>query len=197
MVLPIYAYGHPILRKVCTAIDREYPALDGLIADMWETMVNATGCGLAAPQIGHSIRLFVVDSRSTYDHLKEKDRQKYFAAGDTGIEETFINARIIHHSPETWEDLEGCLSIPGLARKITRSRSIEIEYYDAGFQKQIRQFAGLTARMIQHEYDHIEGILYPDHLPVDARRLMKSKLQKITSGRIKPPFPMKFVSHST
>lgn len=193
MVLPIYAYGHPILRKVCTDIDHEYAGLNGLIGDMWETMYSATGCGLAAPQIGRSIRLFVVDSSSTYEQLKEKERLKYFAPEDSGIQETFINARITARSPETWEDLEGCLSIPRLARKITRSWSIEIAYYDAGFQKQTRQFSGLTARMIQHEYDHIEGILYPDHLPVDARHLMKSKLQKISKGLIKPPFPMKFV----
>lgn len=189
----ILAYGHHILKQKCNDIEKDYPELDKLIADMWETMENANGCGLASPQIGLPIKLFIVDSKSTFDNLGEEDRKFYFPQDDKGIMETFINAKIIQRSEELWEDEEGCLSIPNLFYKVKRNWAITIEYYNRNFEKQIRTFSGTTARMIQHEYDHTEGILYLDYLKPLTKRLMASKLQKILKGQIVPAYPMNFI----
>lgn len=189
----ILAYGHHILKQKCNDIEKDYPELDKLIADMWETMENANGCGLASPQIGLPVRLFIVDSKSTFDNLGEEDRKFYFSQDDKGIMETFINAKIIQRSEELWEDEEGCLSIPNLFYKVKRNWAITIEYYNRNFEKQIRTFSGTTARMIQHEYDHTEGILYLDYLKPLTKRLMASKLQKILKGQIVPAYPMNFI----
>ena len=189
----ILAYGHHILKQKCNDIEKDYPELDKLIADMWETMENANGCGLASPQIGLQIRLFIVDSKSTFDNLGEEDRKFYFPQDDKGIMETFINAKIIQRSEELWEDEEGCLSIPNLFYKVKRNWAITIEYYNRNFEKQIRTFSGTTARMIQHEYDHTEGVLYLDYLKPLTKRLMASKLQKILKGQIVPAYPMNFI----
>jgi peptide deformylase len=193
MRLPILSYGHRILKEKCENISNEYPNIDKLITDMWETMQNAYGCGLAAPQIGRAIRLFIVDSQSTYENLDEKERQVYYAKDDKGIMETFINAQIIERSHDCWEDEEGCLSIPNLSYSVERPWRITIEYFNRNFEKQTRTFEGTTARMIQHEYDHTEGILYIDHLKSLTRKLMASKIKRITKGKIKPKYPMKFV----
>lgn len=189
----ILAYGHHILKQKCNDIEKDYPELDKLIADMWETMENANGCGLASPQIGLPVRLFIVDSKSTFDNLGEEDRKFYFPQDDKGIMETFINAKIIQRSEELWEDEEGCLSIPNLFYKVKRNWAITIEYYNRNFEKQIRTFSGATARMIQHEYDHTEGVLYLDYLKPLTKRLMASKLQKILKGQIVPAYPMNFI----
>ena len=189
----ILAYGHHILKQKCNDIENDYPELDKLIADMWETMENANGCGLASPQIGLPFRLFIVDSKSTFDNLGEEDRKFYFPQDDKGIMETFINAKIIQRSEELWEDEEGCLSIPNLFYKVKRNWAITIEYYNRNFKKQIRTFSGTTARMIQHEYDHTEGVLYLDYLKPLTKRLMASKLQKILKGQIVPAYPMNFI----
>ncbi|GAA4781831.1 peptide deformylase [Olivibacter ginsenosidimutans] len=189
----ILAYGHHILKQKCNDIEKDYPELDKLIADMWETMENANGCGLASPQIGLPVRLFIVDSKSTFDSLGEEDRKFYFPQDDKGIMETFINAKIIQRSEELWEDEEGCLSIPNLFYKVKRNWAITIEYYNRNFEKQIRTFSGTTARMIQHEYDHTEGVLYLDYLKPLTKRLMASKLQKILKGQIVPTYPMNFI----
>ncbi|ADY52207.1 peptide deformylase [Pseudopedobacter saltans DSM 12145] len=189
----ILAYGHHILKQKCNYIEKDYPELDKLIADMWETMENANGCGLASPQIGLPIRLFIVDSKSTFDNLGEEDRKFYFPQDDKGIMETFINAKIIQRSEELWDDEEGCLSIPNLFYKVKRNWAITIEYYNRNFEKQIRTFSGTTARMIQHEYDHTEGVLYLDYLKPLTKRLMASKLQKILKGQIVPAYPMNFI----
>lgn len=189
----ILAYGHHILKQKCNDIEKDYPELDKLIADMWETMENANGCGLASPQIGLPVRLFIVDSKSTFDSLGEEDRKFYFPQDDKGIMETFINAKIIQRSEELWEDEEGCLSIPNLFYKVKRNWAITIEYYNRNFKKQIRTFSGTTARMIQHEYDHTEGVLYLDYLKPLTKRLMASKLQKILKGQIVPAYPMNFI----
>lgn len=189
----ILAYGHHILKQKCNDIEKDYPELDKLIADMWETMENANGCGLASPQIGLPIRLFIVDSKSTFDNLGEEDRKFYFPQDDKGIMETFINAKIIQRSEELWDDEEGCLSIPNLFYKVKRNWAITIEYYNRNFEKQIRTFSGTTARMIQHEYDHTEGVLYLDYLKPLTKRLMASKLQKILKGQIVPTYPMNFI----
>ena len=193
MKRPILAYGHSILRTKCNDITKDYPELDKLISDMWETMQTASACGLAAPQVGLPVRLFIVDSKTTFGNLDEAHRKIYFDNGDTGIMETFINAKIVERSAELWEDEEGCLSIPGLSQKVTRPWAITIEWYNSDFEKQIQVFNGATARMIQHEYDHTDGILYLDYLRPLTRKLMESKLKKIVKGQIKPKYPMKFV----
>lgn len=193
MKRPILAYGHRILKQKCADIERNYPQLDRLIADLWETMENANGCGLALPQIGLPVRLFIVNSKSTFRDLGEEDRKFYFPQDDKGIAETFINARIVQRSAELWEDEEGCLSVPGLYFKVLRNWEITIEYYNRDFEKQTRTFSGATARMIQHEYDHTEGVLYLDYLKPLAKRLIASKLQKIQKGRIVPAYPMTFI----
>lgn len=193
MKYPILAYGHPALRKKCEPITPDFPNLHGFIEDMWETMKNANGCGLAAPQIGVPQRVFIVDSRTTFTCLDEKDRAKYFSATDAGILETFINAQITERSEDLWEDNEGCLSIPGVSQTIRRSRTITIEYRNTHYEKQTRTFSGTTARMIQHEYDHIEGILFLDHLSPFSRKLLASRLKKISRGQIRTAYPMKFV----
>lgn len=189
----ILAYGHSILKQQCNYIERDYPGLDNLITDMWETMKNANGCGLASPQIGLPIRLFIVDSKTTFENLNEQVRQMYFDNNDTGIKETFINAKIIERSEKLWEDEEGCLSIPNLLQPIKRHWAITIEYYNKDFEQQIRTFSGTTARMIQHEYDHTEGMLYLDYLKPLTKKLIAAKLKKIMKGKIKTMYPMKFV----
>lgn len=188
----ILAYGHSILKQQCNYIERDYPGLDNLIIDMWETMKNANGCGLASPQIGLPVRLFIVDSKTTFDNLNEQDREIYFDNNDCGIKETFINAKIIERSGPLWEDEEGCLSIPNLLQPIKRPWAITIEYYNKDFEQQIRTFSGTTARMIQHEYDHTEGILYLDYLKPLTKELA-AKLKKIVKGKIKTMYPMRFV----
>ncbi|MGC4232547.1 MAG: peptide deformylase [Niabella sp.] len=189
----ILAYGHSILKQKCNNIERDYPGLDNLIADMWETMKSANGCGLASSQIGLPIRLFIVDSKTTFENLNEQDRQIYFDNNDCGIRETFINARVIECSEKLWEDEEGCLSIPNLLQPIKRHWAITIEYYNKDFEQQVRTFSGTTARMIQHEYDHTEGILYLDYLKPLTKKLIEAKLKKIVKGKIKTKYPMKFV----
>ena len=189
----ILAYGHHILKQKCNDVEKDYPELDKLIDDMWETMENANGCGLASPQIGLPIRLFIVDSKSTFDNLGEEERKLYFPKNEKGIMETFINANIIQRSEELWEYEEGCLSIPNLFYKVKRNWAITIEYYNRDFEKQIRTFSGTTARMVQHEYDHTEGVLYLDYLKPLTKSLVASKLQKILKGQIVPSYPMKFI----
>lgn len=189
----ILAYGHNILKQKCKDIEKNYPELDKLIADMWETMQNANGCGLAAPQIGLPIRLFVVDSKTTFENLDETNRKIYFAQDDKGIMETFINAKIIELSDQLWEDEEGCLSIPNLLQPVKRPWTIIIEYYNKDFERKKRTYSGTTARMIQHEYDHTEGILYLDYLKPLTKKLMEGKLKKIIKGQIQSKYPMKFV----
>lgn len=192
MILPILAYGHAILRQKGRPVTKDEPELDVLIDNMWETMSGANGCGLAAPQIGEPIRLFIVDSQSTFENCEPQERSLYFPAEDRGIRETFINARIINRSSETWEDEEGCLSIPHLNRKVKRSWTIEVEYMDRQFITHLKTFSGMTARMIQHEYDHTQGILYLDYLQPLTRKLMESKLRKISKGQIRANYPMRY-----
>ena len=164
MKLPVIAYGHPVLRTKCAEIENGYDDLDKLIGDMWLTMLESNGCGLAAPQVGKSKLLFIVDTESAYNLMSAEDKQDYFAEDDTGIKETFINARIVGYSDDLWEDEEGCLSIPGMYQKVIRPWEITIEYYNQESTKQKRTFAGYTARVIQHEFDHTEGILYIDRI---------------------------------
>lgn len=192
MNLPILAYGNNILKQKCLQINEITPEIHQLVNDMWDTMENANGCGLASPQIGKPLQLFVVDSQITYQNLDTEDQILYFEKGDKGIKETFINAKIIHSSEEAWEDYEGCLSIPGLSQKVKRPWEITIEYLDRNFLKHTKTFKGMTARIIQHEYDHTQGVLYINRLKPLTKKLMESKLKKIASGNIVTGYPMKF-----
>jgi len=192
MTLPILSYGHRILRQRCADVDSSFPDLDVLINNMWETLYGANGCGLAASQVNIPIRLFLVDSRQTYAHMTGPERATYFE-GETGIQETFINARITDRSPETWVDEEGCLSIPRIAQPVARSWRITISYFDRNFHQHTKTFSGTTARMIQHEYDHTEGVLYLDYLKPVSRRLLQGKLAKISKGAIRAAYPMKYL----
>src|SRR5579863_9612618 len=169
MVLPIVAYGDPILRKVATDINRDYPQLDKLIDDMFETMEKAKGVGLAAPQVSKSIRLFVVDSTKMKDENEKME----------GIREVFINAEMVEETGNEWPYEEGCLSIPSIREDVERNETIRIRYLDRNFKAHEKKFTGLTARVIQHEYDHIQGKLFIDYLKPLKKNLLKGKLDKI------------------
>lgn len=192
MNLPIIAYGNPVLKQKCSKIQENIPEIQKLIGDMWDSMKNANGCGLSSSQIGKPLQLFIVDSEVIYENFDMEDQLLYFEKNDKGIKETFINAKIINSSEETWDDDEGCLSIPGLSQKVTRPWEITIEYLNQDFIRQTKTFTGLTARIIQHEYDHTRGILYTDRLKPLTRKLMESKLKKIANGNIVAKYPMKF-----
>lgn len=190
MVLPIVAYGHPVLRKVCEDIEPDYPNLSKLIEDMWETMYASSGVGLAAPQINKDIRLFLIDSRQIIEGLSEEERKEY--PDDDGIKEVFINARLIEHNGKEWPYNEGCLSIPKIREDIYRPQSIGIEYFNEYFEPKKRMYSGITARVIQHEYDHIEGKLFIDYLPAIKRKLLKGKLDDISKGKVNVDYRMLF-----
>lgn len=189
MILPIVAYGDPVLRKKATDIDQDYKALDALIENMYETMYNAHGVGLAAPQIGLPIRLFIIDCEpfSNDEELTEEE-QKSLAE----LKQTFINAKILEETGDEWAFNEGCLSIPDVREDVFRKEKITISYYDENFTQQTKSYEGLAARVIQHEYDHIEGVLFTDKLSPLKRRLIKSKLTNISKGKIDVDYRMKF-----
>ncbi len=189
MVLPIIAYGHPVLRKVGINIDQDYPDLEKLIANMKDTMKNARGVGLAAPQIGKAIRLFLVDTApfAEDDALDEKERNFL-----KGYKKVFINAKILKEEGAKWSFSEGCLSIPGINEDVSREETVTIEYRDENFKKHTETVSGLAARVIQHEYDHIEGILFTDKLSSLKKRLLKKKLENISKGKVDAEYRMKF-----
>src|SRR6201991_3471399 len=190
MILPIVAYGHPVLRKIAQDIDGQYPGLKKLIEDMWETMYSSSGVGLAAPQINRDIRLFVVDSHQIFDNLEENEKDKY--PDGPGIKQVFINAHIVGLNGEEWPYNEGCLSIPKIREDIYRNETVTIEYLDENFQPHTDTFRGITARIILHEYDHIEGKLFIDYLKPLKRRMLKGKLEDISKGKIKVDYKMVF-----
>ncbi len=192
MKLPIEAYGNRILRQKCIDTSLENGNLGSLVENMWETMIHANGCGLAASQIGESIKLFIVDTKSTYDMLEPPDRYRCFEKDDTGITETFINAKIVSYSSNKWVDYEGCLSLPGLSKEVERPWSINIEYFDMNLEKQTRTFGGYTAKVIQHEYDHLEGVLYIDRISPLTKKLIDSKLKKIPRKQVKTEYLMRY-----
>ena len=161
MILPIVAYGAPVLRTVCKDITPVYPGLEKLIEDMWETMYASNGVGLAAPQINRDIRLFVVDSAQIFANQDEEDKGKY--PDEPGLKQVFINAQIRELNGQEWTYNEGCLSIPKIREDIPRNEEVTLEYVDESFAPQIKTFNGLTARIILHEYDHIEGKLFIDY----------------------------------
>ena len=190
MVLPIVAYGHPVLRKVCDDITAEYPELKKLIADMWESMYHTNGVGLAAPQINRPIRLFVVDTEQIVENFDEEDKKEY--PNEKPIKKVFINAHKVEESGEPWAYNEGCLSIPKVREDVMRQPKVKMRYMDENFQEHEEEFDGITARVIQHEYDHIEGKLFIDYLPMLKRRLIKKKLDDISAGKIRTDYRMVF-----
>lgn len=191
MILPIYGYGEPVLRKVSEEITKDYPNLKETIADMFETMYQAYGLGLAAPQVGMPIRLFVIDTEPLADSdevsKEEAEELKTF-------KQAFINAKIVKEEGDVWGFNEGCLSIPDVREDVFRHETITIEYYDEEFNKKTEVFSGLRARVIQHEYDHIEGILFTDHLSMLKKKIIGKKLMNIMEGKTKPDYRMKFVN---
>jgi peptide deformylase len=191
MILPIVGYGDPVLRKVCEDVNNNYPNLKETIADMYDTMYNANGVGLAAPQVGFSIRIFIVDTEpfSDSDDLSKKEQEQLKV-----FKQTFINAKMLKEEGEEWSFNEGCLSIPDVREDVFRNEKITIEYYDENFNKKTEQFDGLVARVIQHEYDHIEGILFTDKISSLKKQLIKKKLQNIMEGKARPDYRMKFVA---
>jgi peptide deformylase len=190
MILPIVAYGAPILRMVSREIDKDYQGLDTFISDMWETMYASNGVGLAAPQVNKGIRLFVVDSSQIFENQEEEDKGKY--PDEPGVKKVFINANIKSLDGREWVYNEGCLSIPKIREDVSRNEEIIIEYYDENFEKHTDTFNGLTARIILHEYDHIEGKLFIDYLKPLKRKLMKGKLDDISKGKVKVDYKMTF-----
>jgi peptide deformylase len=192
MILPIVAYGNPILRKVGHDIDENYPNLDKLIEDMWETMYASNGVGLAAPQVGRDIRLFVMDSAQIFSNMDEKDTEEENYPDAPGIKQVFINAHIIEEHGDDWAYNEGCLSIPKIREDIYRAEEVTLEYLDQNLKKHTRTFNGVTARIILHEYDHIDGKLFIDYLSPLKRKLLKRKLDDISKGNIKVDYKMSF-----
>lgn len=185
MILPIIAYGDPVLRKVGRDIDKDYPNLSQLIEDMFETMYHARGVGLAAPQIGLDIRLFIVDASPFDEDEDDKPELKNF-------KKVFINAYIIDESGKEWPFNEGCLSIPEIREDVNRLSNIKIKYCDENFVEYTEDYKGILARIIQHEYDHIEGKLFVDKISPIKKRLIAKKLEAITRGMVKPDYKMKY-----
>ena len=189
MVLPIIAYGDPVLRKVATDITPDYPNLNTLIANMYDTMNHAYGVGLAAPQIGLPIRLFVVDTAPFADDDDLSEEERTFLLN---FKKTFINAKITEETGDKWPFNEGCLSIPGVREDVSRQKQITIEFVDEQFTPQQLTLSGLAARVVQHEYDHIEGILFTDKLSAFKKQLLKGKLNNISKGKIDVRYRMRF-----
>ena len=189
MILPILAYGDPVLKKKCKDISKDYPKFDVLLENMFETMYNAFGVGLAAPQIGLPIRIFLVDTSpfSEDEDLSEEEQQALSV-----FKRVFINAKIVKEEGDEWAFNEGCLSIPDVREDVFRKPKITIEYLDENFNSHKESFDGLIARVIQHEYDHIEGVLFTDKLSSLKKRLIKGRLTNISKGKIDVDYRMRF-----
>lgn len=183
MILPIYAYGQPVLKKKAKQIEEDYPKLDELIDNMWKTMYNAHGVGLAAPQVGLSLRMFMVDTQQ----LEEEENS------EKGIKQVFINAEKIEEGGDEWPYEEGCLSIPNVRGDVERPAQIKLRWQDENFEAHEQIFTGMDARVIQHEYDHIEGVLFTEKLKPIKRQLVRRKLENIKRGKITSEYKMKFV----
>jgi len=183
MILPIYMLGQPVLKKMAEPIEKDYPELSELIENMWETMYNADGVGLAAPQIGKSIRIFMIDT----EQLEDGD-----GAGKNGMKQVFINAEKIEEGGTPWDYEEGCLSIPNVRGDVKRPAQIKLRYQDENFETHEKIFTGLIARVIQHEYDHIDGILFTELLKPIRKRRVKRKLENIKKGKIEVRYRVRF-----
>lgn len=191
MILPIVGYGDPVLRKVCEDINENTEEVQTLITNMFETMENAYGVGLAAPQVGVALRLFVVDcSPFGEDEDLPEEERKYLST----FRKVFINAKITNEEGEEWAFNEGCLSIPGVREDVYRKPNITIEYLDENFEKHTDVYSGYAARVIQHEYDHIEGVLFTDKLSSLKKKLNAKRLQNIMDAKVHPDYKMKFVN---
>lgn len=182
MILPVTLYGDPVLKKRAEDISADYPSMQELIKNMWQTMYAASGIGLAAPQVGLSIRLFVVDTQQ----LAEKRDENF-----KGIKKVFINPQILEETGEEWKYEEGCLSIPGIREDVFRQPKLTIRYLDETFNELTESFDELNARVIQHEYDHIEGILFTDKLKPLKRKLLIPRLNKIARGEVDVDYRVK------
>jgi peptide deformylase len=191
MILPIVAYGDPVLKKEAEEIDKDYSDLKQLIDDMFETMYEASGVGLAAPQIGKSIRLFVVDG-SPFAERDEDEEEDPKAAGMEGFKKVFINPIIEEEEGKEWGFAEGCLSIPKIREEVLRKERVRLSYYDENWNLHDEWFEGYKARIIQHEYDHIEGVLFTDHLSVLKKRLLTKRLANISQGIVNVDYKMRF-----
>ncbi|WP_372473502.1 peptide deformylase [Capnocytophaga sp. ARDL2] len=191
MILPIVGYGDPVLRKQCEEITKDYPNINEVIENMFETMNNAHGVGLAAPQVDLPIRLFVVDcSPFAEDEDLTKEEQDFLK----DFKKVFINAKILKEGGEEWLFNEGCLSIPGVREDVSRKPNVTIEYLDENFQKHTDTFTGFAARVIQHEYDHIEGVLFTDRISSLKKKLNNKKLQNIIDAKVRPDYKMKLMN---
>jgi peptide deformylase len=195
MILPIIAYGDPVLRKVGEDIDKDYPALNELINNMFDTMNNALGVGLAAPQIGKAIRLFIVETKPFAGKDEDDEDEEFTPEERKQLEDfkrVFINARIISEEGKEWAFNEGCLSIPKIREDVMRKPKVHIQYYDENFKYYDETYEGLIARVIQHEYDHIEGKLFTDRVSPLRRRLLQGKLNDISKGKVSIAYKMRF-----
>lgn len=182
MKLPIYLYGHPVLRKVSTDITPDYPDLGELIDNMYETMYDSDGVGLAAPQIGRNDRIIVIDASPLAENFPEL----------AGVKLTLINPRLEVLDGEKVVRGEGCLSLPGLSENVARVENVRLQWTDADFKEHDEIFTGFLARIIQHEYDHLEGKVYVDHISGIRKQLIKSKLNNIAAGKVRPDYPVRF-----
>ena len=189
MILPIVAYGDPVLKKKGVDINKDYPELDALLENMFDTMYNAFGVGLAAPQIGLPIRVFIVD---TMPFSEDEDLTEAEQTALNGFKRVFINAKILKEEGNEWAFNEGCLSIPDVREDVFRKPQITLEYFDENFESHTEVFDGLIARVIQHEYDHIEGVLFTDKLSALKKRLIKGRLANISKGKINVEYRMRF-----
>lgn len=189
MILPIVAYGHPVLRKECDDIDENYPNLNKLIEDMWETLYHSNGVGLAAPQINHAIRLFLVETKQLADAAKEDPDHNDPFEGEA-IKQVFINPEIVETGGTPYKFNEGCLSIPKIREDVSRDETVTINYLDENFKEHEKTFDGMTARVILHEYDHIEGVLFIDYLSALKRKMLKGKLNDISKGKTRVDYRM-------
>jgi peptide deformylase len=180
MILPVVAFGHPTLRKIAADIDKDYPGLEQFIADMFETMYASNGVGLAAPQVNRSIRLFVIDATPYADDFP----------GETDLKKVFINARIVEETGEEWAFNEGCLSIPEIREDVMRKPEMRIQYFDENFNFHDERIKGVLARVIQHEYDHLDGVLFVDLINPLRKMMLKRKLNDIGKGLIKTDYKM-------
>ena len=193
MILPIVAYGNPVLKRVADEITSDYPDLSELIENMWETMYAAHGVGLAAPQIGLSIRLFVIDASLFVDE-EEMDQEEIDTLKD--LKKVFVNPIIEEEQGELWSFNEGCLSIPDVREDVSRKEEIVVSYVDENFTPQQLKLNGLAARVVQHKYDHIQGVLFTDHLSPLKKRLIKKRLTSISKGSVSVEYRMKFPKKS-
>lgn len=188
MILPVVAYGHPVLRKECVDVDKDYPELDKLIADMWETMYYTNGVGIAAPQVNRAVRIFVIDTEQIVEGFEEEDHKEF--PNEKPVKQVFINAHIVETSGEPWPYNEGCLSIPKVREDINRPEHVRLRFVDENFVEHTEDYYGITARVIQHEYDHIDGKLFIDYLPPLKKRLLKKKLDDISKGKVRVDYRM-------